>query len=99
MTLGYVFAFQASLLAFGQHLTIVQIALIYLAGNAIGATVPTPGGVGTVEATLIAILSSIGGINPGIAASVTVLFRVLTYWLRIPIGWASMLYLQRKGEL
>lgn len=99
MTLGYVFAFSTSLLAFGQHLTVVEVALIYLAGNAIGATVPTPGGVGTVEATLIALLSSIGGVNPGIAASATVLFRVLTYWLRIPIGWASMRYLQRKGEL
>ena len=58
-----------------------------------------PGGVGTIEATLIALLSSIGGVNPGIAASVTVLFRVLTYWLRIPIGWASMRFLQRQGEL
>ncbi|HEX7805921.1 MAG TPA: lysylphosphatidylglycerol synthase transmembrane domain-containing protein [Cellulomonas sp.] len=99
MTMGYVLAFDASLLAFDQHLSIVQIALIYLAGNSIGAVVPVPGGVGTIEATLIALLSSIGGVNPGIAASVTVLFRVLTYWLRIPIGWASMRFLQRQGEL
>ncbi|NMM29865.1 MAG: flippase-like domain-containing protein [Cellulomonas sp.] len=99
MTMGYVLAFQASLLAFDQHLSIVQIAIIYLAGNSIGAVVPVPGGVGTIEATLIALLSSIGAINPGIAASVTVLFRVLTYWLRIPIGWASMRFLQRQGEL
>jgi len=61
--------------------------------------VPTPGGVGTIDATLIALLSSIGSVNPGIAASVTILFRVLTYWLRIPIGWASMRVLQRAGEL
>jgi uncharacterized membrane protein YbhN (UPF0104 family)/tRNA A-37 threonylcarbamoyl transferase component Bud32 len=99
MTMGYVLAFQASLLAFDQHLSIVQIALIYLAGNSIGAIVPIPGGVGTIEATLIALLSSIGSVNPGIAASVTILFRVLTYWLRIPIGWASMRFLQRAGEL
>jgi uncharacterized protein (TIRG00374 family) len=99
MTMGYVLAFQASLLAFDQHLSIMQIALIYLAGNSIGAVVPVPGGVGTIEATLIALLSSIGSVNPGIAASVTILFRVLTYWLRIPIGWASMRFLQRQGEL
>ncbi|PVU83006.1 TIGR00374 family protein [Cellulomonas sp. WB94] len=99
MTMGYVLAFQASLLAFDQHLSIVQVALIYLAGNSIGAIVPIPGGVGTIEATLIALLSSIGAVNPGIAASVTILFRVLTYWLRIPIGWLSMRFLQRQGEL
>jgi len=99
MTMGYVLAFQASLLAFDQHLSIVQVALIYLAGNSIGAIVPIPGGVGTVEATLIALLSGIGSVNPGVAASVTILFRVLTYWLRIPIGWASMRFLQGQGEL
>ena len=60
MTMGYVLAFQASLLAFDQHLPIAQIALIYLAGNSIGAVVQTPGGVGMIEATLITLLSSIG---------------------------------------
>ena len=98
MTMGYVLAFEASLLAFGQHLTLVQVALVYLAGNAIGALAPTPGGMGTVEGSLIALLTA-AGINGGVATTVTVLFRVLTYWLRIPLGWVSMRYLQRRGDL
>jgi len=28
-----------------------------------------------------------------------VLFRVLTYWARIPIGWLAMRYLQKVGDL
>jgi len=28
-----------------------------------------------------------------------VLFRVLTYWMRIPLGWTAMRFLQRSGEL
>ena len=99
MTLGFIFAFDASLAAFGQDATLIQVALVYLAGNTAGALVPTPGGMGTIELALAGTLTSITGINPGIATSIAVLFRVATYWLRIPIGWAAMRYLQKTGEL
>ncbi|WP_456787194.1 flippase-like domain-containing protein [Cellulomonas sp. P5_C5] len=99
MTLGFIFAFDASLAAFGQEASLIQVALVYLAGNTAGALVPTPGGMGTIELALAGTLTSITGINPGIATSIAVLFRVATYWLRIPIGWAAMRYLQKTGEL
>ena len=98
-TLGYVLAFDASLQGLGQHVSLVQVAIVYLAGTTLGSLVPTPGGVGTVEAALAAGLGTVAGINPGVAFSVAVLFRVLTYWLRIPLGWVAMRYLQRVGEL
>ncbi len=98
-TLGFVLAFDASLAAFGQHVSLVQVALVYLAGSTLGALVPTPGGAGTIEAALATGLGTVAGVNPGVAFSVAVLFRVLTYWLRIPLGWMSMRYLQRVGEL
>ena len=63
-----------------------------------GAIVPTPGGLGTIEVAFIGGLTAVG-INPGIAASVTILFRVLTYWLPIPIGWLALRRLQATGEL
>ena len=71
------------------------MALVYLAGNTAGALVPTPGGMGTIELALAGALTSITGINAGIATSIAVLFRVVTYWLRIPIGWVAMQYLQK----
>ncbi|QTE29462.1 lysylphosphatidylglycerol synthase transmembrane domain-containing protein [Pengzhenrongella sicca] len=98
MTMGYVLAFDASLAAFGQELSLVQVALVYLIGNAAGAAVPSPGGIGTIELALIGGLTA-AGLNPGVATSVAILFRVLTYWLRIPIGWVAMRTLQRSGEL
>jgi len=99
MTLGFIFAFDASLAAFGQEATLIQVALVYLAGNTAGALVPTPGGIGTIELALATTLTGATGINAGIATSIAVLFRVATYWLRIPLGWAAMRYLQRTGEL
>lgn len=98
LTMGYVLAFDATLAAFSQHLSLVQVALVFLIGNTAGAIVPTPGGLGTIEVAFIGGLTAVG-INPGIAASVTILFRVLTYWLPIPIGWLALRRLQATGEL
>lgn len=98
MTIGYLGAFQASLAAFGRELPLIDLALIYLLGNTAGAIIPTPGGLGTVEASLALGLVN-GGLNGAIAASVVVLFRALTYWARVPFGWAAMRSLQRSGEL
>ena len=97
-TFGYVLAFEVCLRAFGQELSLVQAAIVFLAGNTAGSVAPTPGGIGTTEIALAASLTVVG-VNPGVATSVAVLFRVLTYWLRIPVGWASMRYLRRVGEL
>ena len=76
----------------------MKVAVVYLAGNTAGAIMPTPGGLGTVEVALTGGLTTIG-LNAGVAASVAVLFRVLTFWLRIPLGWVAMRVLQRSGEL
>ncbi|GEK17612.1 membrane protein [Cellulomonas persica] len=99
MTLGFVLAFDACLQAFGQEASLIQVAIVYLAGNTAGALVPTPGGMGAIEIALGAALTAVTGINPGVATSIAVLFRVVTYWVRIPIGWVAMRHLQKVGEL
>jgi uncharacterized protein (TIRG00374 family) len=98
MSLGYVLAFDAALTAFGQSLRLIDVAVVYLVGNALGALVPTPGGLGGVEAALTAGLTA-AGVPASIALSTTVLFRLVTYWGRVPFGWAAMRYLERKGDL
>ncbi|MFC8733737.1 YbhN family protein [Luteimicrobium sp. NPDC057192] len=98
LSMGYVLAFDAALAAFGQSLNLVDVAVIYLVGNAAGSAVPTPGGIGAIEAALILGLTT-AGVSAPIATSVVVLFRVATYWARIPIGWGVMRYLQRTGDL
>ena len=99
MTFSYLGAFWASLAAFGQSLSLIDLALIYLVANAAGAVVPSPGGLGTVELALTAALTGVGNVSPGVAASVVFLFRALTFWGRIPLGWLAMQVLQRRGDL
>lgn len=98
MSVGYVMAFYAALQAFGRTLNITDVAVIYLVGNAMGALIPTPGGLVGVEGALIAGLSA-AGLPVAIATSVTLLFRLVTYWLRIPLGWLAMKYLESKNDL
>ena len=97
MTVSYLGAFWACLAAFGRSMSLIDLAIIYLIGNAIGAMVPTPGGIGGVEGALIFGLTA--PVGYAIATSVVILFRALTFWARVPFGWAAMRTLQRSGEL
>jgi uncharacterized membrane protein YbhN (UPF0104 family) len=98
MTCGYIAAFAATLAAFGQEVPLTELAIIYLGGMALGSAVPTPGGLGTVELALSGGLAA-AGVPPAVAASVAVLFRVLTFWGRVPLGMLAMRRLQRTKEL
>ncbi|WP_324653414.1 lysylphosphatidylglycerol synthase transmembrane domain-containing protein [Georgenia sp. H159] len=98
MTLGYVAAFGAALAAFGYSLPVTTLAITYLTSNTVGAAVPSPGGIGPVEAALTGGLT-VAGIPAGVAFSTALVFRVLTFWIRVPFGWAALRFLQRKGAV
>jgi uncharacterized protein (TIRG00374 family) len=98
LTAAYIFCLDASVLAFGGSVALASVAVVYLTGSAIGSAVPTPGGVGAVEAALSAGLTAAG--MPGAEAiGAVLLFRLATFWLPVPIGWAAMNYLQRRDAL
>src|SRR5690606_36629994 len=99
LTLGLVFAFDAALRAFGQSVSLIDVAVIYLIGNTVGAAAPTPGGVGAIELVLAASLTATASVPGAISRTVVMLFRFMTYWVRIPIGWVAMHHLQKKGDL
>lgn len=88
-------AFYFSLLAFGYHIGVLKIAAIYLVFNTLGAMIPSPGGVGTIEASLAAGLVA-AGLHPAVALSVAVTLRLATFYAQIPLGFASFEYLSRK---
>jgi len=98
LTVGFVGAFHASLSAFGREMPIIDVAVLFFVGNAVGAAVPTPGGLGAVELALTTGLVGAGVPQP-VAISAVLVYRLLTYWLRIPLGYVAMKYLERKGEL
>jgi uncharacterized membrane protein YbhN (UPF0104 family)/tRNA A-37 threonylcarbamoyl transferase component Bud32 len=99
VTLGYILCLEVSVLAVGSHAPFAAIAVVFLTGQAIGSVVPTPGGLGALEIALSGGLSTIAHVPTAFAVSAVLLFRLLTFWLPIPVGWASMNYLQRHDAL
>lgn len=97
-TSAFVGAFYCTLKAFGVDMAIVDVAVVFFLSNAVGAAVPTPGGVGAVELALGAGLSS-AGIPAAVIAPIVVIYRLITYWIRIPMGYGALRWLQRKGEI
>ena len=75
--------------AVGAHPAILPASVVYLAGDAVGAAAPTPGGLGGVEAVLAAGLTAMG-IPAAQAISGVLVFRIATFWLPIPAGWLSI---------
>ena len=98
LSLTYILCLSACVAAFGGSVPIAKVGFVYLTGSAIGSIIPTPGGLGAVEAALTAGLTA-AGVHGGIAVSAVLLFRLLTFWLPVPIGWAAMNYLERQHEL
>lgn len=92
------FGFWAALLAFGYHTNPIETTFLFLLGNTLGSAIPTPGGMGAVEATLSVAFTAVG-VPSTIALSATLLFRLFFYWIRIPIGAVAMRWLDRHNLL
>ncbi|MFJ6568375.1 lysylphosphatidylglycerol synthase domain-containing protein [Streptomyces sp. NPDC091292] len=101
LTACFVMCLDASVRAFGNEttsLSLASVAVVFLAGNALGSAAPTPGGVGAVEATLTVGLIAIG-LPKEVAAPAVLLYRLLTLWLPVLPGWLFFNHLTRKGAL
>jgi uncharacterized protein (TIRG00374 family) len=98
LTLSYIGALWASIEAFGGGLPIAGIAVVFLAGASIAAAAPTPGGIGAVEAALIAGLTALG-LASAIAVPAVFLYRLATFWVPIIPGWIGFTILQRRGDI
>jgi uncharacterized membrane protein YbhN (UPF0104 family) len=66
----------------------------------VSASLPiTPGGLGVVEGSLAALLIAYGT-RPSSAFAVVLLYRIVSFWGLVPVGWAAWLGLevaQRRG--
>jgi len=93
-TLGAALALWASVEAFGGHATFVTVTVVTMVGGTLASAAPTPGGVGAVEAALIGGLAAFG-IPAAVGVPSVLLYRVLTCWLPVFIGWPVMHWLTK----
>jgi uncharacterized membrane protein YbhN (UPF0104 family) len=84
--------------AVGLPLPPLQVALLYLAASSAAALLPTPGGLGSLDAALALALTVSGA--PGAAAASAVLgYRLLTVWLPLLPGLVVLGVLVRRKAL
>lgn len=89
-------AFAAALAAFTPDFGLVPVLAVFVVASTLGQLAPTPGGLGAVEAAMIAGLTAIG-VSPAHAVATVLTSRVLTYWLPVLPGVVAFRILQKRG--
>mgnify|MGYP006276310075 CR=1 FL=1 len=72
-----------------------SVLLAFVAASVLSMIPLTPGGLGFVEAGLTATLVA-AGVRPEPALAVTLLFRLVSFWLPLPIGAAAGWWFRRR---
>ena len=96
ITLTNVLLLFSAIGAVGQSLPFITVFVVFSVGVAFGALFPTPGGLGGVEAGLVAGLIGFG-VEPALAIAVAILFRFATFWMPLVVGNIIFLLVRNKN--
>jgi undecaprenyl-diphosphatase len=98
VTLAYIGAVAFAVAAFDGGVSFAQVGAVYLGASLIAAAAPTPGGLGAIEAALVAGLTGVG-MDPAIAVAAVLSYRLVTYWLPVLPGWLCFRMLERRNYI
>lgn len=91
-TLGGALALWASIEAVDGSATFATVTVVTMIGGTLASAAPTPGGVGAVEAALIGGLAAFG-VPAEVAVPSVLLYRIVTCWLPVLVGWRVIRWL------
>ncbi|MDN6428215.1 MAG: flippase-like domain-containing protein [Propionibacterium sp.] len=97
-TLSAAAALWAAILAVSGGSHPVMAAFTTMVGETLATAAPTPGGIGAVEAALVASMTAFG-LAPGTALAAAFGYRLTSTWIPVLIGWLLYNRLQRRGEI
>ena len=83
------------LLAFGAHISPIDVLVAYGLANILAVIPVTPSGLGVIELTIVAVLKGFG-VPGGVAAAGVLSWRLVNFWLPIPFGGAAYLSLRLR---
>jgi uncharacterized membrane protein YbhN (UPF0104 family) len=98
LTVANVTALYLCILALGVHMPFVAVLLAFTFGIGAGAALPTPGGLGGVEAGIVGGLVAYS-VPITLAVSAVIAYRLISYWLPLVAGGLAFIYVQRKHYL
>jgi uncharacterized protein (TIRG00374 family) len=88
-------ALGAALHAFGAHVSLPVLFVVITLASVVGGMSPVPGGMGLVEAGLIAGLSA-AGVPQNVAVAAVFTQRLFTAYLPPIWGWFTLMWMRRK---
>lgn len=88
-------AFALSCRAFHIDLGFAEIGALYMVANTVASAVPTPGGVGAIEAALVFMLTG-AGVDQSAAWAAMLLFRLINYWFPTIPGLIGLRISERR---
>jgi uncharacterized membrane protein YbhN (UPF0104 family) len=91
-------ALYAALWAFDGDVASWRVAVVYLVGATAAEIVPTPAGLGTVDAALIAGLVTTG-VSGGATLAAVIVYRLVSFWAPIIPGLVASAMLRRRLAL
>jgi uncharacterized membrane protein YbhN (UPF0104 family)/tRNA A-37 threonylcarbamoyl transferase component Bud32 len=92
----YALALGAVCLAYGVHLNLAELLFVFTGASVLSSLIPSPGGIGTAEASLAALLTATG-VHQATAFAIAITLRLCTFYLPPIWGFASLRWLSRKG--
>lgn len=98
VTAGQLLALQGAVQAVGGHVAAAQLLVALLGSAAARSAVPSPGGVGPIEAALIAGLTALG-LGWAAAAAAVAVYRTAGFVLPVVAGVLSLHGLRRRDLL
>jgi len=98
LTVCYALTLYMVMLALNVHISLPQVFIVLTVGVAALAVTPTPGGLGGVEAGIVAAQISVG-VTADQALSVAFVYRVLTYWLPLLPGFVALRVALKRAYL
>lgn len=83
--------------AYGYRISLGPLLMAYSVAYTVATFVPTPGGLGTVEALLLALFAGFG-VPSGVSVATVLVYRLINFWLPIPFGTAAYLTIRRADR-
>ncbi|OED29701.1 UPF0104 family protein [Methanosphaera sp. WGK6] len=78
-------------LAFGVNVSLGMVASVFLLSTLVGMIPALPGGIGTIDGIMI-IVYSLAGISPFISTAVTLIERLISFWMVSIMGLLILPY-------
>jgi len=88
------FAFRAV----GYDISPGAVLLIFIVSTSVATLAIVPGQIGVMETTL-AVMATALGVPPPVAVGASLLYRLISFWLPIPFGYAFAWNLEKRGLL